>query len=81
MNAALKDGITVKYWRKGNEEVDFVLQKAEKLAAIEVKSGAGMETKGMDTSRNQYSPAKVYLVAKSGIPWEEFLEVKVGDLL
>ncbi len=61
------------YWRKGNEEVDFVLQKGNKIIGIEVKSGATGFHKGTAVFKGKYHPHKVYLVGKGGLELEDFL--------
>ena len=33
---------TVRYWRDGHEEIDFVLQRGPRLVGIEVKAGRGL---------------------------------------
>ena len=42
------------YWREDNEEVDFVLRRADKLLAIEVKSGKRQSNSGLSTFRQMY---------------------------
>jgi len=39
VNEGVQHSVEVYYWRKGNNEVDFILSKGSDLAAIEVKSG------------------------------------------
>ncbi|RQD76536.1 ATP-binding protein, partial [Desulfonatronospira sp. MSAO_Bac3] len=39
VNQGEEEGVEVYYWREKNREVDFVLKKGNRLAAIEVKSG------------------------------------------
>lgn len=68
------------YWRHRNEEVDFVLKKEDKLIGIEVKSGKTKPTKGMETFKKKYQPAKVLLVGTSGLTWQEFLEIEPETL-
>ena len=47
-NTATSD-TRVHYWRDGNDEVDFVLERGPRVVAIEVKSGAKAPlTRGMD---------------------------------
>ena len=51
LNHALTDGYKLNYWREGNYEVDFILQKGKKVIALEVKSGKVRSTKGLDCLR------------------------------
>lgn len=72
-------GIRVYYWRDGNDEVDFVLERGPHVIAIEVKSGAKVPlTRGMDEFRRRYNPHKVLRVGVEGIPLDEFLSEPTG---
>ena len=74
VNSAKGSAISVFYWRDRNQEVDFVLAKADKLLAIEVKSGAFKGSHpGLKSFTSKYKNVKSILVGKSGIPIEEFL--------
>ncbi len=46
INRSIIEGFTVYWWRKGNDEVDFVIAD-KSAAAIEVKSGRVKSTSGM----------------------------------
>jgi len=71
------DGLyELNYWRERDKEVDFVVHRAGKLTAIEVKSGkARTSTKGMDAFVAAHGEARLLLVGGNGIPLEEFLSV------
>ncbi len=74
-NTATSD-IRLHYWRDGSHEVDFVLQRGDRIVAIEVKSGAKrMPLGGMDEFEQRFSPHRSLLVGKGGIPLNEFLTV------
>lgn len=62
------------YWRRRNDEVDFVLERGPHLLAIEVKSGAfrGPHS-GLNAFRERYPRARTLLVGEGGIPLVEFL--------
>ena len=68
------------YWREGNHEVDFVLQKGNKTIGIEVKSGRNKLSSGIQVFSKYFNPAKILLVGKEGIPIAEFLTIPVSDL-
>lgn len=68
------------YWRKGNDEVDFVIVKKGKITAIEVKSGKPGARTGVETFRRIYSPHRMILIGNKGIPWKEFLSLDLNDL-
>ncbi len=74
LNCSFSGGYKVYYWRNGNDEVDFVLEKRGKVIGIEVKAGAG-NPKGMAAFKKQNEPDKILLVGKTGMPWQEFLKI------
>lgn len=75
------DGIDVRYWNAGSREVDYVLRKGERLAAIEVKSAAVTDVSGMREFKRKYPEAKTYLVGEKGMGLEVFLQTTAADLL
>jgi predicted AAA+ superfamily ATPase len=80
VNSTMHSNISVFYWRDGDNEVDFVLKKAEEIVGIEVKSGSGKLAAGAAAFRNRYSPSKVILVGNEGLPWKEFLRINPVEL-
>jgi len=80
INMADEGNYKVFYWRHGNEEVDFVLRRGDKLIGIEVKSGYAKYTKGMAVFKTKFNPEKVLLVGSTGLPWEEFLKINPWEL-
>lgn len=64
----------IHYWRNGTDEVDFVLERGNRLAAIEVKSGAipGVN-RGMATFQKSFGDCRQLLIGEGGIPLAEFL--------
>ena len=73
-NAAFSGDCELSYWRDRNREVDFVLQEAGRLTAIEVKSGrAPGSLRGMAAFSKAFSPTRNLLVGGDGIPLETFL--------
>ena len=69
------ENFNVYWWRDGNDEVDFVVQKGEKVSAIEVKSGRVKGLKGMQKFLNLYPFAKSIVVGSdyAGCSLEKFL--------
>lgn len=62
------------YWRDGTHEVDFVLERAARLTAIEVKSGGVPgELRGMKAFRDSFGDCRQLLIGEGGIPLAEFL--------
>lgn len=82
LNTALGTGIEVYYWRERDQEVDFVLQQANKLLAIEVKSGAYKgKHAGLSAFAREFPQARTLLVGQDSIPLEEFLSHPVSHWL
>ena len=64
----------VKYWREGNYEVDFVLQRGPQVVGIEVKSGHARTTnRGLLEFERRFKPRATVVVGNSGVPLHEFL--------
>ena len=80
LNSGLNSGFELMYWRHSNNEVDFVLQNKGKVIGIEVKSGRGKRTGGMQEFSNKFNPEKVLLIGDNGLPWKEFLDIDPFDL-
>jgi predicted AAA+ superfamily ATPase len=80
LNQSITSNCNLYYWRDRNDEVDFIIEKGDKIMAIEVKSGLNQSKKGMDTFARKYQPYKVLLVGQSGIPWQEFLQLDLLEI-
>ncbi|SEO04692.1 hypothetical protein SAMN05192574_105103 [Mucilaginibacter gossypiicola] len=80
INFALTEGFKVYYWRSGNDEVDFVLERRGKVIALEVKSNNDKETTGMKEFQKQFNPNKILLIGKQGLSWQEFLSINPAEL-
>jgi len=80
LNQSITENINLYYWREGNHEVDFVLQKGNKTIGIEVKSGRNKLSKGIPAFNQRFNPTKILLVGREGIPTEEFLSTPVSSL-
>jgi uncharacterized protein len=79
VNDALKYNADVYYWKDGKYEVDFVLRKGDKLAAIEVKSSnRRLSLSGLDRFAKKYKPCKIVVAGESGVRIDEFLETPVN---
>jgi uncharacterized protein len=80
--SAFGQELRVSYWLENKREVDFVLEKAGKLAAIEVKSGRVRDgLPGMDAFLKKHPGARAYLVGGEGMGLEEFFSTPAGSLL
>lgn len=74
LNSIASPDPKVYYWRDGDKEVDFVVERGDELTAMEVKSGerAGPLV-GLDAFRGRYPASRALLVGTNGIPVEDFL--------
>jgi predicted AAA+ superfamily ATPase len=79
-NQALTEQINLFYWREGNHEVDFVLEKGDKTIGIEVKSGRNKSSSGIPVFSQRFNPARILLVGKEGISVEDFLQMALSEL-
>lgn len=62
------------YWRDGTHEVDFVLERGQRLVAIEVKSGSvPNKFVGMDAFEKSFGNCRRLAIGDGGIPLAEFL--------
>lgn len=62
------------YWRDGTHEVDFVLERGQRLVAIEVKSGSvPHKLPGMDAFAKSFGDCRRLTIGDGGIPLAEFL--------
>jgi len=78
LNAIRGTNIELFYWRHVNEEVDFVLRRARKKVAFEVKSGRRRETlSGMEAFAKAFKPEACYLIGHGGIELETFLTTPI----
>ena len=75
--------VRLHYWRHRGREVDFVLARGPKLAAVEVKSGAlrAGSAGGLAEFRQRFDGARTILVGDGGIPLSEFLSVPAPEWL
>jgi len=64
------------YWRDHDDEVDFVLRYKGQLVAIEVKSNAEKNTKGMERFKELFHPNEIFIVGEGGMPIEEFMSLR-----
>ena len=69
-------GTAVKYWRQGNHEVDFVLQRGPRVVGIEVKTGKWPASpSGLREFERRFRPLGTLVVGSEGEPLHEFLSV------
>lgn len=80
VNHSISERYNLYYWRDGNYEVDFVLEKGNTVIGLEVKSGMKAENTGMGVFAERFHPEKVLLVGTGGIPYDEFLMINPKEL-
>lgn len=73
-NHAATTSSNLYYWRERDHEIDFVLQHARDLVAIEVKSSAASGARsGLDAFRHGRRNVVPLIVGDGGVPLETFL--------
>lgn len=80
LNYSISEKYKLYYWREGNHEVDFILEKGNQLIGLEVKSGRKSQNTGMEIFAKKFHPDKVLLVGTGGIPYDEFLQINPREL-
>lgn len=80
INQSMTEGFELFYWRERNDEIDFVIEKNQKVIGIEIKSGASRSSSGMAAFQKHFKPQKVLLVGNSGILWSDFLKINPVEL-
>ncbi|OJV17727.1 MAG: AAA family ATPase [Bacteroidetes bacterium 41-46] len=80
INYTISERFNLYYWRDGNYEVDFILEKGDEVIGLEVKSGMRAESAGMRVFAERFNPKKVLLVGTGGIPYDEFLKINPKEL-
>ncbi len=81
LNHSVSERYNLHYWREGNNEVDFILEKGNKVIGLEVKSGASADNAGMGIFNEKFHPDKMLLVGTGGMPYEDFLKINPKELL
>lgn len=81
LDGHVKGFYSLYYWRRGNDEVDFVLVKGDRITALEVKSGSVSGRSGLNAFCSLYSQARVILIGEKGIPWQAFLKMEISEFI
>jgi uncharacterized protein len=80
INHSISERFNLLYWREGNFEVDFILEKGDKIIGLEVKSGVKAENAGMNVFAAKFNPEKILLVGTGGVPYRDFLKINPKEL-
>jgi len=82
VNTGLPLGLDIFYWRQGNDEVDFIIRKGNKLLAVEVKSGRYRKIpSGFTELARQHRITKTLVVGDTSLSLQEFLETPLSRWL
>lgn len=82
LNEAIAKDLELYYWREGNNEVDFVIRKGERVTGLEVKSNESSGgTSGAKVFHKKFPEARLLMVEKGGLSWEELLSLDIEGLL
>ncbi len=81
LNSLAGAPVSISYWRKGNDEVDFVLNAGETVVALEVKSGRSGRVSGLDAFRKLYPESRTVIIGSNGIPLDVFFSEDPQRLL
>lgn len=82
VNGLVDTNARVGYWREGDREVDFVVEKGTARLAIEVKSGRARPVPpGLEAFERAFGPCRKLLVGKGGLSLEDFFTTPPSKLL
>ena len=74
--------LEVGYWRDGSDEVDFVLGRAGRVRAVEVKSGDGRPNdRALREFERRFRAPRSLVVGENAIPLNEFLSAPADEWL
>ncbi|MGC9342958.1 MAG: ATP-binding protein [Bacteroidales bacterium] len=80
LNHSIKGNYNLYYWRDRNNELDFVIEKKNKVIAIEVKSNLSKNSKGISAFKEKYNPQKIIVIDNKSMPWKEFIKIDPVEL-
>jgi predicted AAA+ superfamily ATPase len=80
INRSLTSNFNVYYWNNSSYEVDYVIEKGDKIIALEVKSGHDTVNKGLALFDKEFHPSGLFLIGTDGIPLSEFLRMNPVEL-
>ena len=81
VSSAFTGGYEVFYWRERDREVDYIIKKKNRIAAIEVKSNRDTYNAGLAEVREKYHPYASLVVGEGGMKAEDFLSINPVKLL
>ena len=70
----------LRWWRDGNDEVDYVLQRPTVTIAVEIATAPGHSRKGLEAFARSFPDARTLMVGGDGIPFDVFLDMPLGSI-
>jgi predicted AAA+ superfamily ATPase len=80
INSSIKYNFNVYYWNNSSYEVDYVIEKNDKVIALEVKSGHDSFNKGLALFDKEFHPNRLFIIGTAGIPFADFLKLNPAEL-
>ena len=77
LNRATAERFELRWWREGDDEVDFVARRGETVTAIEVKSGRVKSLGGLEAFIARHPGARPLVVGGDANPLEDFLRGRI----
>lgn len=81
LGGAEDGGYKVYYWRERSDEVDYIVASQGTAIALEVKSGRRGMNSGLPKFCENFHPKRALVIGIDGIPFKEFFQMKIEDLL
>ena len=81
LGGAEDGGYKVYYWRERSDEVDYIVSSQGTAIALEVKSGRRGMNSGLPKFCENFHPKRALVIGTDGIPFKEFFQMKIEDLL
>jgi uncharacterized protein len=69
------------YWRRGDQEVDYIVRSGRTAWALEVKSGRARGVSGLIAFRKEHPRSRALLLGSGGIDLKEFFAADPRELL
>jgi predicted AAA+ superfamily ATPase len=73
LRTAPEAGVSVRWWREGRDEVDFVLQRGAAVLGVEVKTARTGSLRALARFEARFPGARTLVVGSEGVPLEVFL--------
>jgi predicted AAA+ superfamily ATPase len=72
-SVAREYGDELYYWRRGGDEVDYVVVRGREVLGIEVKTGRPRGARGLAAFKESLPGSRVLIVGPGGMPLDDFL--------